>query len=44
MELGLLGPKISLLYFYPPHIGVGPTPSMSVPLLPVWMEVVSLIP
>ena len=42
--LGLLGPEISLLNFYPPHMGVGPAGSVSAPLLPVWMDVVSVIP
>ena len=41
--LGLLTPKISLPNFYLPHVGVGPAHSVSVPLLPVWMNVVSLI-
>ena len=41
--LGFLAPKISLLNFYPPHVGVGPTHSGSAPLLSVWMDVVSLI-
>ena len=42
--LGLLAPGISLLNFYPPHVDVGPACSTSVSLLPVWMDVVSLIP
>ena len=42
--LGLLTPAISLLIFYPPHMGEGPAGSASVPFLPVWMDVVSLIP
>ena len=42
--LGLLTPEISLLNFYPPLVGGGPAHSTSVPLLPVWMDVVSLIP
>ena len=29
--------------FYPPHMGVGPAPSVSLPLLPVRMDMVSLI-
>ena len=41
--LGLLTVKISLLNFYPPYTGKGPVPSMSVPLLPVLMDVVSFI-
>ena len=44
MGLGLLTPKISLLNFYPPHVRVGPTHSVFQHLLPVWMDVVSLIP
>ena len=42
--LGLLVPQISLPNFYPPHVSVGPAHSASAPLLPVWMDVVSLIP
>ena len=42
--LGLLAPKIPLPDFYPPHLDVGPAYSVSAPLLPVWMDVVSLIP
>ena len=42
--LELLTPEISLPNFYPPHVGEGPACSVSVPLLPVWMDVVSLIP
>ena len=42
--LGLLAPEISLPYFYPPHEDVGPARSTSLPFLPVWMDVVSLIP
>ena len=42
--LGLLTPKISFLNFYPPHVGMGPARSLSLPLLPVWVDVVSLIP
>ena len=42
--LGFLTPEISLLNFYPLHVDVGPAHSASVPLLPVWMDVVSLIP
>ena len=41
--LGLLIPRISLLNFYPPHMGMGPAHSISLPLLQVWMDVVSLI-
>ena len=33
--LGLLTPEISLVNFYPPHVGVGPAHSVSPPLLPV---------
>ena len=43
VDLGLLAPKISLPNFYPRHEGVGPDCSESVPLLPVWMDVFSLI-
>ena len=43
VELGLLTPEISLPNFYPPHVDVGPARSASLPL-PVWMDVVSLIP
>ena len=41
--LGLLTYEISLLNFYPPDVDVGPAHSVSVPLLPVWVDVVSLI-
>ena len=41
--VGLLIPKISLLNFYPLHMDVGPAHSTFLPLLPVWMYVVSLI-
>ena len=44
MGLGLLAPEISLLNFYPPHVCEGPACSASVPLLPVWIDVVSIIP
>ena len=40
---GLLTPEISLLNFYPPHMGEGRACSVSLPLLPVWMDVVYLI-
>ena len=30
--------------FYPSHVGVGPACSTALPLLPIWMNVVSLIP
>ena len=43
VRLGLLTPNLFLLYFYPPLMD-GPAHSMSPPLLPVWMGVVSLIP
>ena len=43
VRLGTLIPEISLLNFYPLHMDVGPAHSMSLPLLPVWMHVVSLI-
>ena len=42
--LGLLTPEISLLNFYPPHMGMGPASSTSAFLLSVWVDVVSLIP
>ena len=41
--LGLFIPEIYPLDFYSPHVDVGPAGSSSVPLLPVWMDVVSLI-
>ena len=41
--LALLAPEIAILNFHPPHVGEEPAHSMSVPLLPVWMDVVSLI-
>ena len=41
--LGLLAPEIFIPNFYPLHVDLGPTRSMSVPLLPVWMDVVPLI-
>ena len=43
LGLGLLAHDIPLSNFYLPHVGVGPAHSMSVPLLSVWMDVVSLI-
>ena len=43
MGLEFLTPKISLLNFYLLHIGYGPAHSLSVPLLPDWMDVISLI-
>ena len=42
--LGLLTPKISLPNFYLLHVDVGPDHSSSPPLLPVWIDVISLIP
>ena len=33
--MGLLVPEISLLNFYPPHVGMGAAHSVSVPLLPL---------
>ena len=39
--LGLLAPEISLLNFYPPHVGEGPACFESVLHLPVWMDVVA---
>ena len=44
MGLGLLSPEVFLPNFYPPHMDEGPAHSMSAPFLPVWMDVVSLIP
>ena len=44
MGLGLLVPEIFLPNFYPPHMDVGPAHFTSVPILPFWMDVVSLIP
>ena len=41
--MGLLASNISLPNFYPPHMDVGPACSISLPFLPVWMDVVSLI-
>ena len=41
--LGLLAPETSLQSFYPPHVDVGPAHSTSVPLLPVWMDMVCSI-
>ena len=42
--LGLLAPEISLPYFHTAHVDLGPARSVSLPLLPVWLEVISLIP
>ena len=42
--LGLLAPEIALLNFYLLHMDVVPACSASLPLLPVWMVVVSLVP
>ena len=39
----LLDPEIALLNFYLPPVDVEPACSASLPLLPVWMDVVSLI-
>ena len=39
--LVLLTPEISLPNFYLPHMDVGPAGFMSLPSLPVWMDVVS---
>ena len=39
--LDLLIPEISLLNFYPPHMGERSVCCMSEALLPVWMNVVS---
>ena len=41
--LGLLVPMTFLQNFYLPHTGVGPGRSVSVPLLPVWIDAVCLI-
>ena len=40
---GTLAPEIALLNLYPPYVGVEPACSTAAPLLPVWMDVVSLI-
>ena len=40
MGLGLLALEISLLSFYPPHVDIGPACSISMPLLPIWMDIV----
>ena len=42
--LRLLAPEIYLLNLYPPHMGEESAHSMFAPLLPVWMDVGSLIP
>ena len=44
VELGLPTPELSLPNCYPPHVYLGPLYSTSLSLLPVWMDVVSLIP
>ena len=44
MGLGLLAREISLSNFYPSHVDVGLACSVSLPLLPVWMDVISSIP
>ena len=44
VSVGLLAPKISFRNLYPPHMDGGQAHSASLPLLPVWMNVVSLIP
>ena len=41
---GLLAPETSLLNICPPHVDVGPAHSVSPPLRPFRMNVVSLIP
>ena len=41
--LGVLAREICLLNFCPPHVDVGPAHSMSAPLLPAWVDEVSLI-
>ena len=43
VRLGLLAPKITLLNFHLPHVSAGPAHSTSMPLLQVWMYVVSLV-
>ena len=44
MGLGLLSPEISLPNFYPhTYVALGPASSLSLPLLPVCIDVVSLI-
>ena len=43
VDVALFTPEISLWNFYPPYVVVGPARSESLPLLPVWMDVVSLI-
>ena len=43
MVLVLLAPTISLSNLYPPQVDVGPAHSASLPLLPVWMDAVSLV-
>ena len=42
--MGLLATVIYLPNFYPPHMNEGPACSPPVPLLPVWIDMVSLIP
>ena len=42
--LELLTPEISLPIFYPPHLCERPALPTPASLLPVWMDVVSLIP
>ena len=42
-EAGLLTSEIFFLNFYPPHVGEKPALSVSAPLLPVLMDVASLI-
>ena len=42
--LVLLTFEISLLDFYLPHVGVGPASTTALPLLSVYIDVVSLIP
>ena len=44
VELGHRTPEIPLPSFYLPHVYVGPTSSMSPPLLTVWMDEFSVIP
>ena len=42
--LEFLALEIPLPNCYPPYTDMGPAHSVSLPLLPVWMDVVSLIP
>ena len=44
MGMGFLTLEVSLPNFYPPRVGEGPAHFVSLPLLPVQIDVVSLIP